>query len=702
MRNQPFSSITADGSGEIGSIENPRRRPWILSGMIVAVFVLIGLRVVYVQVHLAERYRASWREVLFDEVPIPSRDGRIVSSDGVVLAVDERRYDIAVDYRWLQTPPDPRWLRQQVSARLDRSERRDAAKRAEIEQALLHQREELRRNLAHVARVDEKLVTDNMAAIQRRIENMLRAVEGRRAQRAEENSDSSRDWTEGLTGIWQVIAEELTTPPNRFENDPLILKEELQDHVVLQNVPLDVVAAIHSQPARFPGVHVRSTSTRSYPQHDLAPHVIGLRKEAGGATGTDDETKRTTQGGIEEAFNQQLSGMPGLMRIQRNQLGEETSREEVRPPKDGEDVVLTLDSRLQEIAESLLDAALDPSSQVNRDAEFIPQGGTLIAMDLWTGNVLAMASGPRPSLSVLMKPTQEEWDRYQQDSRHPLFPRTNRMAIAPGPLFTILTTIAALEEGALDPAEPYECRGFLDQPDRDRCLLFRRFGMGHGALSPDEALSRGCQVYYYEMARRIGPGPILEWASRFGLGHKTGVALPSEHAGNLPDLSDGRIASNQSATFQIALGQGQLLVTPLQMVRMTAAIANGGYLVTPRLVQGEEDTATGSQQVPGLSPETLKIIQAGLQRSIHDDEGVSQSARIDLLTYAGLSGVAEVANKPGHVWFAGYAPAHRPRVAVVVVLEHAGTAAAVGSVVKEFVTELLGFGFLQPYSPDVP
>lgn len=701
MRNQPFSSITAD-SGETVSSENPRRRPLILAGMIVAVFALIGLRVVYVQVRLAELYRAPWGEILVDEIPIPCRDGRIVSSDGVVLAMDERRYDISVDYRWLQSPPDPRWLRQQVSARLERSERRDPVRREEVEQSLLRQREEMRRNLARAAGVEETDLAGKMAAIQRRIETMLRSVEGRRAQRSEESSESSRDWTQGLTGIWKVIAEELTTPPNRFENDPLVLKEELQDHVVLQDVSLDVVAAIHSQPTRFPGVHVRSSSTRSYPQNDLAPHVIGLRKESGGASSSDGEVGRVAQGGIEEAFSQQLSGTPGLIQIKRNRLGDEVSRDEVRPPADGGDVILTLDSRLQEIAESLLDRALDPTARENVDAEFIPQGGTLIAMDIWTGNVLAMACSPRPSLSILKKPTQEEWDRYQQDSRHPLFPRTSRMSVPPGPLFSIVTTIAALESGALDPTERYECRGYLDQPDRDRCLYYRRFGMGHGPLSPEEGLSRGCQVYFFEMARRMGPGPILDWAGRLGLGRPTGISLPSEHAGNLPDLSDGQIAANQSATFQIALGQGKLLVTPLQMARLMAAIANGGYLVVPRLVQNEQETATEPERVPGLSPNTLEIIRNGLQRSIHDPDGISQSARIDLLTYAGLNGVAEVANKPGHVWFAGYAPAHRPRVVVVVVLEHAGTAMAAGPVVKEFVTELLGFGFLQPYAPEFP
>lgn len=709
MRNQPFSQI--DSQEDVPGLRNdPRRRPLILALFIIAVFTVIGVRVAYMQTAVASRYITPWQEFTVEEEEIPCRDGRILSRDGVVLAQDESRYDLSLDYRWLQNPPHPGWIRQQVSQQIPPQYRRDPARRAAVEKQLLQQREDLLANLAEMTGESSAELMSKMSAIQRRIEAMRAAVERRRLARAEQQSPPL-DWSSGLTGVWKVLVQELTTAPDRYADDPIVLKEELQDHLLLKNVSREIVAAVQSQPGRFPGVHIRTTSTRSYPHDDLAAHLIGLRKNKPGQVVAGD-SHRAGESGIEKFSDAILTGIPGLVQHHRNRTGERVQQQEIRSPTDGRDIVLTIDFRLQELAEEQLDQAVARTG--NDELMASSQGATLVAMDVWTGDLLALACSPRPSLRMLIQPTQQEWDQLQGDARHPLFPRTTRMAVAPGSLFKLITATAALEEGFTEPTETLNCRGYLNEPDQYRCLIFRQHGIGHGAVNLPDALSQSCQIYFYEMARRMGPDPICDWAARFGLGESTGIDLPGEHSGKLPLPPAMGLKTSSSATgekwypgttLQLAVGQGALLVTPLQVVRMFAAIANGGYLLSPRVTmtsasEEAEHSHAAPRKIVGLTSETLDTLRSALEQVMQDPRGTGQAARIDQLPMAGLGASAEVKGKPAHVWFAGYAPAQQPRVAFAVVLEHGGNETAAALLARDFVTELLGGGYLRPVQDD--
>jgi len=705
MRNQPFSTISTNAEGHSQTHANPRRRPLLLGMMILSALGVIGVRVIYLQGVVADRYLTPWSEVIVEEEVIPCRDGRILSRDGVVLAQDESRYDIAMDYRWLQSPPHPRWLRQQVSQQLSPSARRDPAQRAAAERKILQQRTDLLKNLSKVTGQSEQKLTGKLAAIQNRIEKMLASVEGQRLTRMAEKQQAHVDWSEGFTGIWKVVVQELTTAPDRFAEDPIILKEELQDHVVLSNVTLNVAAAIQSRPAQFPGVHIRAMSRRSYPLADVAAHVIGVRKTSPGTANTPEAPLRTGESGIERFYSSRIAGTPGLIQHHRNRRGELVDSRQFRAPVDGQDVILTIDSRLQQIAEQLLDDKLRAGS--SEDSAAVPQGATLVAMDIWTGDILALACSPRPSLMTLLQPSREAWEQLQSDPRHPLFQRPTHMSVAPGALFQVVTAAAALQAGFTQADEKIECRGYLNEPDQYRCQIYRQHGIGHGGITVEDALSLTCNVYFYEMARRMGPETICDWASRFGLGERTGIDLPGESSGHLPqpDSPGTNLKGSRwfpGSTLQLSVGQGALLVTPLQMARMFAAIANGGFLVQPRvtLPNHDRDATAEPQKIPGLSAETLSTLQHGLERVVQDSDGNGRAARIELMTMAGQTGIAEVKNKPAHAWFAGYAPARQPRVAFAVVLEHGGNGSASAEVARDFVTELLGYGYLRPYLPE--
>jgi penicillin-binding protein 2 len=224
--------------------------------------------------------------------------------------------------------------------------------------------------------------------------------------------------------------------------------------------------------------------------------------------------------------------------------------------------------------------------------------------------------------------------------------------------------------------------------------------VGHGQVTLADALAQSCNVFFFHYADRLPPGLLATWAERFGFGRPTGIDLPHEARGNVPGSSAAKSenrASRPADAKLVAIGQGELQATPLQVVRMMAAVANGGLLVTPHVVNhvkpakpppeatvpetlGTADDTLPTpppQPIPGLSPATLKALREGLQGVVSDAKGTAHaSLTVPSLPIAGKTGTAETG--PGrleHAWFAGYVPADRPKVAFVVVLEHAGDAA---------------------------
>jgi penicillin-binding protein 2 len=274
------------------------------------------------------------------------------------------------------------------------------------------------------------------------------------------------------------------------------------------------------------------------------------------------------------------------------------------------------------------------------------------------------------------------------------------MALPPGSVFKIVSAAALLAAG-VDPRAPVDCQGYLHQPDALRCAIFRHYGIGHGPVALSDALARSCNVYFFHYAEEIGAGPLVDWARHFELGRPTGVDLSGESAGAIPSVEtsklDGRL---------LAIGQGPLTITPVQIARLTAAIANGGNLITPHLARlsesGESNVSKSNylptHRIPGLTPNMLGAIRKGLAQAVTDPQGTAhatvQSAQI---TIAGKTGTAQIGgNRPEHAWFAGYAPADEPRIAFVVVLEHAGNAdTSAGPVARQLVERMNDLGYFK-------
>lgn len=691
-----FRSSETDSTPVVDS----RRRLRICLAAFAVLVLAILARAAQLEYTQGSAFRVEADKPLRHEHVLPGVRGRILSHDGTVLAYDKQVAAVAVQYRWLEEPANGRWLRKSVRARLSPAERKDPERVADEEQRLLAERADLACRLARLCGMTPEQWAARARQVQSRVERIAANVNARRA--AEERTD---------------------------------VREELDYHPIAMDVPLAVTAEIEGHLQRYPGVKIVERTRRVYPAGSLAAHVLGhlgaVEKEDSNASfqlAEEDSDRETAyrpgdtigRMGVERQYESLLRGRAGLAVDWTDHTGRVLKSEREQEPAIGPDLVLTLDSRLQRTAEELLDSALRRRTMQD-DAE--PAGGAVVVLDVQTGALRAMASAPRFDPNWFAAGRNEELAAMRRDKAAPLFDRACRMAIAPGSVFKPVTAAALLAEGKVDPRERFTCQGYLHQPDRQRCELFVRRGVGHGAVTLADALCVSCNVYFFHHAGELGYATLGRWAGRFGFGRPTGVDLPDEAAGTLQrgrqslspdDASAARFARPAAEKtpdpLSLAIGQGELTATPLQVVRMMAAVANGGRLVAPRVTtqpdqksplkpeaQAKDEPcisfacASGFNSSMNSPRDPLSLVREGLERVVADPRGTAHATVfIESIPIAGKTGTAETGSgRAAHAWFAGYVPADRPRLAFVVVLEHAGSGStAAGPVAKRLVLRM--------------
>ena len=708
-------------------------------GMIVPLFV-VAVRMMQLQVSLREEFATGFEQTYEQREEIPARDGRILAADGSVLAGELERYDLQIHYRLVQEPADSHWLRGEAMKRLSRIERRDKKLVEAEEMRVLSRRDGLWNSLASLTDRDAEQMAAARQVVQQRVAQIKQAVIRLREQRDEGQAETVPLASLASRGGWQLMWDrvrgELMEPPSRPAHSGPIAEEEGY-HTIVIDVDADIKAEVEAHPERYPGVKIAVQRRRTYPQGELAAHLIGSRTPLTPEEETVRREKhphgdpldyragdRIGRSGLELQYDSHLHGVRGERLLVKNRRGEIVSSEIVREPQHGRDLVLTLDADVQRKAEGLLDHALetvtlagatdDELHQGKVSEATCPQGGCLVAIDVHTGAILAAAAAPRYDLNLLVTPNQGRWRDLLADPRKPLFPRATQMALAPGSVFKIISAVAAVESGKVQADVPIYCQGYLDRPDQHRCLTYRHYKLGHGETRLADALCRSCNVYFFTVGRRMGPQMLVDWASRFGIGQPTGIDLPSEVTGRLPSPAETKEGQrrrwNPGDTLGLTIGQSELLVTPIQMVRAMAAVANEGQLVTPHLA-GEGGPARlddshsfrpvfshpEPEPIAGLHRETLEAVREGLTMVVHDPRGTAyKTVRLKEITIAGKTGTAET-NGADHAWFAGYVPAERPRIAFVVVLEHGGSGGkSAGPVARQFVNSLLELGLVTP------
>jgi len=656
---QDWHGIHSDRAGTPAVVDSRRRMSICLAGFVFLLLVVMA-RAVQLEVSQGAAFREQAMKPLSRELRLPGSRGRILARDGTVLARDKVIQALAVHYR-----------------RLKQTGSKDANSDAARENALLVQR------LALLCGLTDAQWTERAAKIEARVERIAEAYSRRR-------------------GFKSQVA------------------EQLDFHVIINDLPLEVVAEIQGNPSLYPDTKIVSRSRRTYPADSLAANLIGhmgpvSQQELDDKDAQYEADDRVGLMGLERQYEPLLRGRPGTLAVLTDHGGNVLSESRTQQPGTGRDLVLTIDPTLQRAAETLLDGALNRrkrAAEHSATEHDDSAGGAIVVMDVRNGALLAAASAPRFDPNLFVGGDNRRLAEVLGDPAHPMLDRVSRMAIPPASVFKIVTATALLETGTIDPDEEFSCRGYLHKPDQQRCAIYRRHGRGHGDIGLDDAIAQSCNVYFFHHAGHLGPEPLTDWALKFGFARRSGIDLPGESAGMVPvpvmmqELEGHRWGVGD--TQSLAIGQGSLTATPLQIAKLMAAMANGGRLVAPHLVNrlGLTESSVANddpiriarpKQIEGLRSQTLDRLRRGMQRVVDDPKGTAHGPLwMEEIAVAGKTGTAETGgSRADHAWFAGYAPAEHPRVAIVVALEHSGSGAtAAAPVARRLVLKMVELGLL--------
>lgn len=484
-----------------------------------------------------------------------------------------------------------------------------------------------------------------------------------------------------------------------------LLPRKVKDGLTLREAAL-----IESHRLDFPGVLVQAELQRNYPAGLAAGHMTGYVGEVSSEQLERENSLDLHQGsivgqyGLEKTYDRFLRGRPGQKVIEVDATGHVKRTVTIEKPHAGDNLYMTIDLRLQRLAETLLGE----------------EAGAIVALDPTTGEVLAMASRPGFDPNKLSRElTGKQWEEIVQDERRPLTNRAVQGQYPPGSTFKIVMAAAALETDTVQPSSQIRCIGGYQFGKR----VFRDWKAGgHGMIDLKHAIIHSCDVYFYTVGQRMGIDTIASYAVQFGLGKETGIELPSERPGIIPSTTwKERVRHEQwfpGETISAAIGQGYVTVTPLQMARLVGIVANSGVSYKPRLVRAMMRRETGQMEetIPDLEGRlsvdrrTLQLIQEGLAGVV--TEGTATKAKSPLVTIAGKTGTAQTAAlRTGpqeeipkkfrdHAWFVSYAPVDAPRIAVAVLVEHMGHGGSTAApLAKQLIEE---FVKLRPFDSVMP
>ncbi len=448
----------------------------------------------------------------------------------------------------------------------------------------------------------------------------------------------------------------------------------------------------------LPGVTILPTPIRHYPDGALLGHLIGytslipaerLERLLRQQYERDDVVGRS---GLEAAAEADLRGGPGRIQVEVDAVGRTVNvLDTLVAAQPGHTVILTVDTRLQEAATGLLQQALDETGTLN---------GVAIAMVPQTGEVLALVALPGYDNNLFARGiSPSDYQRLSEDPRRPLVNTALAGQYPPGSTFKIVVAAAALEERVVRPDQTILCRGRIELPNGH---VFRDWlPSGHGPLTVVDAVAQSCDVYFYSVGggwqtagvTGLGPDNLGGYARLFGFGTPAGIELPGEEPGLVPTPAWRRNTKDTpwylGDSYNISIGQGDLLATPLQVLNAMNVIANGGTLYRPQIVLEVRDTEGRPRQsfepdvirrVP-VAARHLALIRQGLRAAVTSTQGTAHAALAGhTLAIAGKTGTSEVSQAVApHAWFVGYAPAHKPVISVVVLFQHGGEGSRVAA-----------------------
>jgi penicillin-binding protein 2 len=484
--------------------------------------------------------------------------------------------------------------------------------------------------------------------------------------------------------------------------DPEILKQILREikrtpafipTIVKENLTWEEVSLLEVHAPDLPGIFIEEGLIRAYLYGEKTAHVLGYTQTASEEEAKDHPLRKLLgfkigKVGVEKSLDETLQGVPGYREVEVNARRRIIREINYTPSQPGVNVTLTIDMHLQNAVNKIL------SQQ---------QSASAVVMEIHTGEVLALCSCPSFNPNLFTTGIQQEqWKELLYSPYKPLTNKAVSGEYAPGSAFKMLVALTALEYNIITPHDRVVCHGHM-QLNNHKFHCWKKGG--HGSVNVIEALATSCDVFFYVLAQKIGIERIGEVSRRCGLGDLTGIELPGEKAGLIPDKSWKKERYGHTwtvaETILAGIGQGYLLVTPLQLALMVSRLVNGGKAVIPRLLSAIGDTLLPKEEVSslGFKASSLSIVAEGMNQAVNGAVGTARGAKIlepgwemggktsstqvKRITMQERERGLHLLERPwkdrDHAMFVGFAPVHDPRYAVSVVVEHGGWGGAVAA-----------------------
>ena len=486
--------------------------------------------------------------------------------------------------------------------------------------------------------------------------------------------------SDGLGISLDDLRDQLTNTKNLPKFQPIIIKPDAS--------PADI-AFIESHRSDIPVLEMISVSRRRYLPGGFLAHAAGYVGEvseqqieaSNGKLRPGDFAGKT---GLERQYNDLLQGTDGMRRVVVNSIGKEVERLSTQEAIPGKQIQLTIDYDLQQIAEQSLG----------------PRPGAAIALDPRTGEVLAMVSHPALDPNdFAVRISADDWKNLNEDRQLPLLNRAIQAQLAPGSVFKIITATAMLEDK--NPPENFTafCPGYATFYGRQfKCWVYGK--SSHGVVGLHKAILESCDIFFYNVGMRLGIDRLSYYGTKLGLGHKTGIDLPSEEPGLMPSAEWAERVFHRKwyagETISVSTGQGAVTTTPLQLARTIGGIAMGGVFKQPHLLK---DAPNVGEERFALSEPTVEKITDAMYGVVNEEGGTARNVRLPGIEVSGKSGTAQVIGyatreKFGkqkkfedNAWFVGYAPRRNPEIVVAVLVQESGKhgGEAAGPVVKDII-----------------
>ena len=456
---------------------------------------------------------------------------------------------------------------------------------------------------------------------------------------------------------------------------------------IARNIDIKKAIALEELKPNLTNIVIQPHPLRDYPYASLACHVIGYLNEIDRwrLTKLVDYGYKTKDivgfGGIEEKYDYYLRQDEGALSVEVDHQGRFTRVVGFRPPKNGRDVQLTLDLRFQKIVEDSLGY----------------RRGSVVIMNPFTGEIIAMASFPGFSPAAFLNQSSGYISKLFNNPEAPLLNRAISGVFPAGSIFKVVVSTAALETGKINLSTSFLCTGST-YVGRQEFSCWDK----HGRQSLLPAIAHSCNTFFYKTGILLGAQNIHDYALKLGLSKPTGIDLPYESSGFVPSPLWRRLSQFRNwfdgDTANLAIGQGDLLVTPIQMARMMAVFANNGWLVSPYVVKSVAGQNIEHEQRRlgkiSLKQTTINYIKQGLRQVVSDPSGTGNILLSLPLGLAGKTGTVQVSQGQPHGWFVGFFPFNSPKFVICVFLEHAGSGYMSCKLTKQILEMLKQEGLL--------